>query len=145
MRLILLLVVTCVRARACGADPKIGRIGRKILVWGLLAVMCLATAHAADVTTGTATYYGWRHHGRIMADGQPFRAQALSAASRTLPLGTCIRVTHVANRRSVVVRITDRGPVRADRILDLSLGAAFELRMIWAGKALVRIERLPHC
>lgn len=98
-----------------------------------------------DDTTGIASWYGWREHGRIMADGHPFNALGLTAASRTLPLGLCIRVTDVASGRTVVLPITDRGPYVRNRILDLSLGAAMQLHTVEAGLALVRIDRLPSC
>jgi rare lipoprotein A len=95
------------------------------------------------VIVGVASWYGWRHDGRKMANGQPFRALSLTAASRLLPLGTRIRVTNLKNGRAVVVTITDRGPYTPGRLVDLSLGAAKQLRFVEAGLAPVQIQILP--
>ena len=81
-----------------------------------------------------------------MADGHRFAPLGLTAASRTLPLGVCVRVTVLATGRRVVVPITDRGPYAGrGRVLDLSLGAAGRLGIVDAGVARVRIERLAGC
>lgn len=73
---------------------------------------------------GKASWYGKRFNGRIMANGKPFNPYRMTAASRTIPLGTWIRVTNLHNRLSVIVQITDRGPFIKGRILDLSEKAA---------------------
>jgi len=92
---------------------------------------------------GIASYYGWRHHGRRMANGKRFNALGATAASRTLPLGCRIRVTNMENGLSTEVTIEDRGPYIRGRILDLSLGAAQRLGMTKAGLAWVHITILP--
>lgn len=74
--------------------------------------------------TGTASYYGSRHHGKRTASGEPFNQHGLTAAHRSLPFGTRVRVTNMANQRSVVVRINDRGPHTRGRLIDLSRAAA---------------------
>src|SRR5207244_773422 len=74
--------------------------------------------------TGTASWYGEAHHRKKTASGEPFDMHALTAAHRTLPFGTRVLVTNLANGRAVEVRINDRGPVVRDRIIDLSYGAA---------------------
>jgi rare lipoprotein A (peptidoglycan hydrolase) len=91
-----------------------------------------------------ASWYGVPDgfHGRRTASGEIFNAYGLSAAHRTLPLGTRIRVTNTANNRSVVVRVNDRGPFHGNRVLDLSQGAAARLGMISSGTARVRIQVL---
>jgi rare lipoprotein A len=89
---------------------------------------------------GLASYYGRRFHGRRTANGEVFDMHALTAAHRALPLGTVIRVTNVANGRSVRVRVNDRGPYIRGRVLDLSYGAAHQLGMIRPGLAKVTIE-----
>ncbi len=89
-----------------------------------------------------ASYYGARHHGRKTASGEPFNQHALTAAHRTLPFGTRVRVTNLNNKKSVIVRINDRGPYAKGRIIDLSAQAARELNMIRAGVVPVRVERL---
>jgi rare lipoprotein A len=91
-------------------------------------------------TTGMASYYGGRFHGRRTASGARFDANGLTAAHRSLPFGTRVRVTHVGNGRSVVVRITDRGPFVGGRIIDLSSGAAGVLGMHGQGVARVRVS-----
>jgi rare lipoprotein A len=91
---------------------------------------------------GLASYYGPGFHGRPTASGEIFNMDALVAAHRTLPLGTVARVTNLANGRSVVLRITDRGPYVRGRILDVSKGAARVLGFIRKGKTRVRIDIL---
>jgi rare lipoprotein A len=89
---------------------------------------------------GIASYYASRFHGRRTASGERYDEDALTAAHRTLPFGTRVRVTNLDNGRSVEVRINDRGPHRKRRILDLSRRAAELLDMIRAGLARVRLE-----
>jgi rare lipoprotein A len=83
---------------------------------------------------GMASWYGERHQGRKMANGQKFNLHELTPASWTLPLGTMIRVVNLENGKSVVVTISDRGPnQRLHRILDLSKAAAEELNYVDRG------------
>ena len=91
---------------------------------------------------GFASYYGDAFHGAITASGKPFDQYKLTAAHRTLPFGTRLRVTNLRNNRNVVVTITDRGPVRKDRILDLSFATAKELHMLNSGVVKVSAEVL---
>ncbi|MBU3825009.1 MAG: septal ring lytic transglycosylase RlpA family protein [Candidatus Oceanisphaera merdipullorum] len=91
---------------------------------------------------GKASYYGSRHHGRKTASGEPFNKHALTAAHKTLPFGTQVRVTNLHNQKSIVVRINDRGPYAKGRVIDLSEQAARELNMVRAGVANVKIEQL---
>jgi rare lipoprotein A len=94
------------------------------------------------IKSGLASWYGKMLQGRPTASGRPFDMNELTAAHRTLPFGSKVKVTDLRNRRSVVVTITDRGPVPDDRVIDLSLGAAKELRMVGTGVAPVRLELL---
>lgn len=89
---------------------------------------------------GVASYYGKRFHNRKTANGEIFDMYGLTAAHRTFRLGTIIRVTNIANGRSVIVKVNDRGPYARGRILDLSYAAAQQLRMLDAGIATVLIE-----
>jgi rare lipoprotein A (peptidoglycan hydrolase) len=89
-----------------------------------------------------ASWYGPKYHGRLTANGEVYDMHGLSAAHKTLPFGTRLRVTHPGNDRSVVVVVNDRGPFIAGRDLDLSYGAAKELDMVAEGVARVKIERL---
>lgn len=95
-----------------------------------------------DAQEGLASYYGSRHHGLRTASGERFDQNALTAAHRTLPMGSEVRVTNLGNDRSVVVRINDRGPHARGRVIDLSRAAAQRLGMIDDGTARVRIQRL---
>jgi rare lipoprotein A len=88
----------------------------------------------------TASYYGRRFHGRLTANGERFDMGALTAAHRTLPFGTLVRVTNPRNGRSVTVRINDRGPFIAGREIDLSRAAAEEIGMIRSGHARVQLD-----
>lgn len=94
------------------------------------------------VLHGTASFYGAGDgfHGRCMANGLPFNKEAMTAAHRFLPLGTRVRVKYLT--RSVVVRITDRGPYVTGRIIDMSEGSARALGMIKKGVVRVTIEVL---
>lgn len=90
-------------------------------------------------STGTATYYGIRHHGRRTASGEVFDRHAMTAAHRDLPLGSTVRITSLVTGESVVVRITDR--CRCSRaMIDLSEGAARAIGMLSTSQ--VRMERL---
>lgn len=91
-------------------------------------------------TVGWASWYGRRFHGRKTANGERYNMNALTAAHRTLPFGTKVRVTNLGNGRSVVVRINDRGPFIKGRIIDLSRRGANALRFIKKGKARVRLK-----
>jgi len=94
------------------------------------------------VETGVASWYGAPYHNRRGSNGEIYNMQALTAAHRTLPLGSVVRVTNPANGNSVVVRITDRGPFIAGRIIDLSQAAARQIDLIKRGTAQVRVEVL---
>ena len=89
--------------------------------------------------TGIASWYGRAHHGKTTAQGEPFDMNKLTAAHRTLPLDTTVRVTNLENHKTVKVRINDRGPYVAGRVIDLSARAAKELA-IADGITRVRIE-----
>ena len=92
---------------------------------------------------GEASYYGDELAGNPTASGEPFRPEALTAAHRTLPLGSRIRVTNLRTDESVIVRVNDRGPFAEHRVLDLSKAAAREIGMLRRGTAKVRMELLP--
>jgi rare lipoprotein A len=89
---------------------------------------------------GVASWYGGSFHGKQAANGELFDMEALTAAHRTLPLGSVIRVVNLANGKHLHVRITDRGPYVNNRILDLSRGAAVQLGMMEGGLSHVRIQ-----
>ncbi len=94
-------------------------------------------------TSGKASYYSNRLHGRKMSNGERYNSKGFTCAHRTLPFGTKLKVTNTRNGRSVVVRVTDRGPFVRGRIVDLSYAAAKEIGMISSGVAYIKVERLP--
>ncbi|MBD9502972.1 septal ring lytic transglycosylase RlpA family protein [Pseudomonas sp. PDM23] len=125
---------------------------RPMALIGCLALLagCSTTSYDSDSEVsgrgyraeGTASYYGKAHHGKRTASGERFNQNALTAAHRTLPFGTRVRVTNLDNGRSVVVRINDRGPFGRGRIIDVSKAAAEQLNMLRSGTAPVRLEGL---
>ncbi len=112
----------------------------------LLALLAGCATHDIDPRgydeTGVASYYGVRHQGKRTASGEPFNQHDLTAAHRQLPFGTQVKVTNLANDRSVVVRINDRGPHTRGRLIDLSQEAAKQLGMLQSGTVRVRVQSL---
>jgi rare lipoprotein A len=99
-------------------------------------------APAADVELGRASYYHSRFHGSRTASGERYDETTLTAAHRTLPFGTRVRVTNIDNGRSVVVTIVDRGPFARGRVIDVSRLAARKLGFLRDGTARVSLEIL---
>jgi rare lipoprotein A len=91
---------------------------------------------------GKASWYGRRFQGHRTASGEAFDLNMLTCAHRTLPIGTLLRVTNLTNRRSIMVRVNDRGPVPAGVIVDLSYAAARSLGFNRRGNAHVRLDRV---
>jgi len=124
-----------------------------ILLAGVLfSIGDSSNSHAAspELTTATsvsevglASFYADKYHGRTTASGETFDMNELTAAHRTLPFGTRVKVTDLESNRSVIVRINDRGPFVAGRVIDLSRAAAEELQFVRAGLARVRVEIVP--
>lgn len=143
------------RRPACGFD-----VTRGARVWVLIIAMLtgcagprapappsgvaepLFDAAAPVYQSGEASYYGARFAGRTTASGEPFDPQALTAAHPRLALGTRVQVLNLDNGRTVTVRINDRGPYTAGRIIDLSRAAAERLGMIDSGVATVELRRV---
>ena len=129
LRLTLLLAILTLATGCAGTDPTIGAgdfMGK------------------SSESIGFASFYGAEFHGRRTASGERYDPDDLSAAHRTLPFGTRVRVTNLKNDRSVVVTINDRGPFRRGRIVDVSKRAARELGFLRAGVARVKLEVLPE-
>ena len=89
---------------------------------------------------GIASYYADDFNGKKTADGETYDMYKMTAAHRTFPFGTKVKVTNLANKRSIIVRINDRGPFKMDRIIDLSYAAAIQLGMKGTGTATVKLE-----
>ena len=102
----------------------------------------LPASKLIEVLQGAASWYGPGFYGRTTANGERFSKGTLTAAHRTLPFGTKVRVTNLSNGRSVVVRINDRGPFKYHRVIDLAHGAASQLQMMQAGEVPVKLEIL---
>jgi rare lipoprotein A len=126
-RLWIAIAIACAVPFGCGGDakPKQKRVGM-----------------ASGVQTGKASWYGGKFHGGPTASGETYNKRSMTAAHRSLPFGTRVRVTNMRNGRSVIVRINNRGPYSKGRIIDLSEAAAEKLDMIEAGVVPVRLERL---
>lgn len=101
-------------------------------------------AAVVDTFEGTASYYGPGFHGRPTANGETFDRNAMTAAHRTLPFNTIVRVTNLANGASVEVRINDRGPYSGGRIIDMSEASGAQIGMLDSGTAQVRVEVLDR-
>ena len=100
------------------------------------------SAKSTFSSSGVASYYGPGFHGRRTANGERFDMHAMTAAHRTLPFGTLVKVTNLSNGKSTVVRVNDRGPYVGNRVIDLSVAAAKEIGSTGSGTARVNLEVL---
>lgn len=128
MRWLIFFIAACLLLSACAPATSPSRAG--------------SGQAATRVIEGYASWYGPKFAGRPTANGEIFDPSQLTAAHKTLPFGTRVRVTNLTNNRSVTVRINDRGPFVAGRIIDLSRAAAERIAMIRSGVAPVRLELL---
>lgn len=123
--------------------PLVLLIGLMLLYDGY-SLAALRSSMAMETLTylqsGVASWYGVEEHGKLTANGEHFNRYAMTAASRTIPFNSVVRVTNEKNGRSVDVRINDRGPYKKGRVLDLSEAAADTLDMRTSGTAPVKIE-----
>jgi rare lipoprotein A len=110
------------------------------LVFAATVVLSLSSCARKITETGRGSYYADKFEGRPTASGEKFDQGKMTAAHRTLPFGTKVKVTNVANGRSVTVTVNDRGPFAAGRIIDVSKKAANKLGMVDAGVANVKIS-----
>lgn len=104
------------------------------------AAPAAANASTSDAMEGKIAHYGRKFTGRKTASGERFDPSAMTMAHKTLPFGTKVRVTNLANKRSVVVRVNDRGPSTPDRVGDLTTGAARKIGMTKAGVVEAKLE-----
>ncbi len=123
-RVLLLLLLLAVLFSGCAKRKKIPRT---------------PPAPGKYVETGTASWYGYPYHGRATSSGEIYDMEQFTAAHRTLPFNTWVRVENLSNHRSVDVRINDRGPFVHGRIIDLSLAAARRIELLGPGTVRVRL------
>ncbi len=133
----------CVMLISCSSAPKSTVRGTKPYTVRGERYYPLQTGAGYD-EEGVASWYGPGFHGKKTANGERYNQNALTAAHKTLPLGTVVRVTNLSNDESVTLRINDRGPFKYDRIIDVSRRAARILDMHDAGTATVRVEALSE-
>lgn len=100
--------------------------------------------HRGFQQRGVASWYGRKFHGRKTSNGEVYDMYGMSAAHKTLPMGVYVKVTHLGNGRHIVVRVNDRGPFVAGRIIDLSYGAAKKLGIVDSGTAQVQVQALGY-
>ena len=91
---------------------------------------------------GIASWYGKKFHGHLTSNGEVYDMYGMTAAHKTLPLPSYVKVTNLSNNRSVVVRVNDRGPFHQDRVIDLSYSAAYKIGVFDTGTAKVKIETI---
>ncbi|MBF6627097.1 MAG: septal ring lytic transglycosylase RlpA family protein [Proteiniphilum sp.] len=113
---------------------------RRIILLLIVLVISIFTSFCFSQLSGKASYYAHRFHGRRMSDGAPYHKDSLTCAHRTLPFGTLLEVRNPRNNKTVVVKVTDRGPYIRNRIIDLSYAAAKELGIVHMGVAHVEIN-----
>ena len=153
MKPLTLLLMTLFLGPSVGASPSgeeflvedITEIREAITIQDVRTVAPVGPLPASkliEVVQGAASWYGPGFYGRTTANGERFSKGTLTAAHRTLPFGTKVRVTNLSNGRSVVVRINDRGPFKHHRVIDLAHGAASQLQMMQAGEVPVKLEIL---
>ena len=92
--------------------------------------------------TGIASWYGTKFHGRLTSNREIYNIYAMTAAHKSLPLPTYVKVTNIKNKKTVIVRVNDRGPFVDDRIIDLSYAAALKRDMVKSGTANVLVEAI---
>ena len=133
-----LILVVCILFADCTNSP---RYGNSTGTRKKSNPRNLKTAkRVPKVITGVSSFYGTDFHGKLTANGEVFDMYVLTAAHKTLPLNTTVRVTNLANNKSLILRINDRGPYIKGRILDCSYGAAKKLDFLLQGTTKVRIE-----
>lgn len=108
----------------------------------VLLLLTLSASAQRRTQTGKATYYSRKAKGARTADGGRLHHDSLTCAHRTLPFGTLLKVTNLRNQKSIIVKVTDRGPYRRGCIIDLSYGAAAQLGMLAQGLAMVEVQRV---
>jgi len=112
----------------------------RLIIIIFIAISTLSSCAPKVTQTGKASYYAKKFNGRATASGEKYRSSQKTAAHRTLPFGTKVKVTNLSNGKSVKVRVNDRGPFVAGRIIDISGKAAKQIGLISQGIGNVKIE-----
>ena len=128
-RVVLFLLIITTIVVGCGSIPTFGLGGKKPEM----------SYTDKDALNGLASWYGGKFHGRRTANGEKYNKNGISAAHKTLPFNTVVRVTNLNNGRTLDVRINDRGPYVGDRVIDLSRAAAEQIGLIQPGFAEVQL------
>jgi len=135
------LIIGCAVAGLITLSPK-----SEARLSGSLSVPRLSVAPSEEHETGVASWYGQEFQGNATASGEVFDPNGLTAAHHTFPFGTTIRVTNLGNRKTILLRVNDRGPNLGKRLLDVSWAAANRLGFLHSGTTKVRVEVVsrPH-
>ena len=115
---------------------------KSIYLKKLFLLLLLSSSFLFSATTGKASWYGKKFHGKKTASGELFNMYDYTAAHPSYAFGTMLKVTNLSNNKSINVRVTDRGPYADDRIIDLSFQAAKEIGMLPNGVAKVKVEKV---
>jgi rare lipoprotein A len=113
---------------------------RKQVIFSLVFICICLSTYAQGTETGLASYYSDNFEGKKTASGEVYSGSKMTAAHRSLPFGTSVKVTNLSNNKSVTVTVNDRGPFVKDRIIDVSKAAAVKLDFIDQGVTKVKIE-----
>ncbi|QDK44439.1 septal ring lytic transglycosylase RlpA family lipoprotein [Bdellovibrio sp. ZAP7] len=119
---------------------RFSRLYIPLLILGFGLPSCASALHTGSTAKGKASWYGESHQGNRTASGEKFDLNQLTAAHRTLPMGSMVKVTSLSTGKSVTVRINDRGPFTKGRILDVSQAAAQKLGFIQKGTDHIKME-----
>jgi len=137
-------VLTLVLFIGCSSTQRFGERGER---FGVSKAPIRTESHTQQSSgkvlltlEGVVSYYAHDFHGKQTSNGETYDMNGLTAAHRTFPFGTKVRVTNLENNKIVIVRVNDRGPFKEGRIMDLSMGAAKEIDLIRNGTARVRLE-----
>ena len=143
MKKIIPLIITAILCNACSNSPRY-RAGsdspKNIKTKNLPELKTKTSVKHRRIMKGISSFYAEDFHGKLTANGEVYDMYGLTAAHKTLPLNTIVRVTNLANSKSLILRINDRGPYIKGRILDCSYGAAKKLDFVNQGTTEVKIE-----
>lgn len=137
-----LVLVVFVLGGCASQEPTVKQLPEQESRWKVKTAVGVPSSRRIFIQEGIASWYGGNFHGRTSASGEVYDKWQMTAAHKTLPMGTRLVVKHMGNGRTVQVRINDRGPYIKGRIIDLSRAAASQLGMLRQGVARVRLYRI---